>query len=180
MNITTNKIASLAYTLKNDDGEILDKADENTPFLYMHGTGGIIKGLENALNEKSVNDSFSLTVAPDEAYGERDDKLIESVPRAMFEGIPDEEMVAGAQFHAQTPQGTQVITVASIDGDTINIDANHPLAGQTLHFDVAVLDIRDATEEEIAHGHPHTPGGCGSHAEPEEKKDSCCGGGCGG
>ena len=161
MNITTNKIASLAYTLKNDDGEILDKADENNPFLYMHGTGGIIKGLENALNEKSVNDSFSLIVAPDEAYGERDDKLIESVPRTMFEGIPDEEMVAGAQFHAQTAQGTQVITIASIDGDMINIDANHPLAGETLHFDVAVLDIRDATEEEIAHGHPHAPGGCG-------------------
>ena len=161
MNITTNKIASLAYTLKNDDGEILDKADENNPFLYMHGTGGIIKGLENALNEKSVNDSFSLIVAPDEAYGERDDKLTESVPRTMFEGIPDEEMVAGARFHAQTAQGTQVITIASIDGDMINIDANHPLAGETLHFDVAVLDIRDATEEEIAHGHPHAPGGCG-------------------
>ncbi len=161
MNITTNKIASLAYTLKNDDGEILDKADENNPFLYMHGTGGIIKGLENALNEKSVNDSFSLIFAPDEAYGERDEKLTESVPRTMFEGIPDEEMVAGAQFHAQTEQGTQVIVIADVDGDTVKIDANHPLAGQTLHFDVAVLDIRDATEEEIAHGHPHTPGGCG-------------------
>ena len=181
MNITTNKIATLAYTLKNDDGEILDKADENNPFLYMHGTGGIIKGLENALNEKSVNDSFSLIVAPDEAYGERDDKLTESVSRTMFEGIPDEEMVAGAQFHAQTPQGTQVITIASIDGDKITIDANHPLAGQTLHFDVAVLDIRDASEEEIEHGHPHAPGGCGhDHAEPEKKKDDCCGGGCGG
>ncbi|MEE9310450.1 MAG: peptidylprolyl isomerase [Cocleimonas sp.] len=161
MNITTNKIASLAYTLKNDDGEILDQADENNPFLYMHGTGGIIKGLESALNEKSVDDSFSLIVAPDEAYGERDDKLTESVPRDMFEGIPDEEMVAGAQFHAQTGQGTQVITIAGIEGDTVKIDANHPLAGETLHFDVAVLDIRDATEEEIAHGHPHTPGGCG-------------------
>ncbi len=161
MNITTNKIASLAYTLKNDDGEVLDQADENNPFLYMHGTGGIIKGLENALNDKTVDDSFSLIVAPDEAYGERDDKLTESVPRDMFEGIPDEEMVAGAQFHAQTEQGTQVITVAEIEGDTVKIDANHPLAGETLHFDVSVLDIRDATEEEIAHGHPHMPGGCG-------------------
>ena len=182
MNITTNKIASLAYTLKNDNGEVLDTADENNPFLYMHGTGGIIKGLESALNEKTVNDSFSLIVAPEDGYGERDDKLTESVPRDMFEGIPDEEMVAGAQFHAQTGEGTQVITIAGIDGDTVKIDANHPLAGETLHFDVAVLDIRDATEEEIAHGHPHAPGGCGhDHAEPEEeKKDSCCGGGCGG
>jgi len=161
MKINQNKIASLAYTLKNDNGDILDKADENDPFLYMHGAGGIIKGLENALNEKEVNDSFHIIVAPDEAYGERDEKLTESVPRTMFEGIPDEEMVAGAQFHAQTPQGNQVITVASIDGDTVNIDANHPLAGQTLHFDVAVLDIREATEDEIAHGHPHVEGGCG-------------------
>lgn len=161
MKISTNKVASLTYTLKNDDGEVLDQADENNPFLYMHGVGGVIKGLENALNDKSVNDSFHIIVAPDEGYGERDEKLSEAVPRTMFEGIPDEEMVAGAQFHAQTEQGNQVITVASIDGDTVNIDANHPLAGETLHFDVAVLDIRDATEEEIAHGHPHAPGGCG-------------------
>lgn len=180
MNISQNKVASLSYTLKNDDGEILDKADENTPFLYMHGAGGIIKGLESALEDKAVEDSFSVIIAPEDAYGERDDKLIEAVPRKMFEGIPDENMVAGAQFHAQTAQGTQVITVASVEGDTVNIDANHPLAGQTLHFDVAILDIRDATEEEIAHGHPHAPGGCGSEEVKEEKKDDCCGGGCGG
>ena len=181
MKITKYKIVSLAYTLKNDDGEILDTADQNNPFLYMHGVGGIIKGLENALNDKSIDDSFNLIVAPDEAYGERDDKLTESVPRNMFEGIPDEELVAGAQFHAQTGQGTQVITIAEIEGDTVKIDANHSLAGETLHFAVSVLDIREATEEEIAHGHPHSPGGCGhDHAKPEEKNDSCCGGGCGG
>ena len=161
MQITNNKIASLAYTLKNDDGEVLDQADENNPFLYMHGAGGIIKGLETALNEKSINDSFNLIVAPEDGYGERDDKLTESVSRDMFEGIPDEELVTGAQFHAQTAQGTQVITIAGVEGDTIKIDANHPLAGETLHFEVAVLDIRDATEEEISHGHPHMPGGCG-------------------
>lgn len=184
MKITQNKVASLSYTLKNDDGEILDKADEGSPFLYMHGTGGIIKGLEKALDDKAVDEAFNVIIAPEDAYGERDDKLVEAVPRNMFEGIPDENMVAGAQFQAQTAQGTQVITIASVEGDTVNIDANHPLAGQTLHFDVAVLDIRDATEEEIAHGHPHAPGGCGSHASEEEikeeKTDSCCGGGCGG
>ena len=182
MKIAANKVASLGYTLKNDDGEILDKADENSPFLYLHGAGGIIKGLESALVDKEVNDSFSVIIAPEDAYGERDDKMVESVPRTMFEGIPDEELKAGAQFHAQTAQGTQVITIAGVEGDTVAIDANHPLAGQTLHFDVAVLDIREATEEEIAHGHPHAPGGCGSHGhdEPEEKTDSCCGGNCGG
>ena len=180
MNISHQKVASLTYTLKNDEGEILDKADENNPFLYMHGVGGIIKGLEEALEDKTTGDSFTVMVLPEDAYGERDDKLTEAVSRDMFEGIPDEELTAGAQFHAQTAQGTQVITIAGVDGDTINIDANHPLAGETLHFDVAVNDVRDATEEEIAHGHPHAPGGCGSHEVKEEKTDSCCGGGCGG
>ena len=184
MKIEANKVASLTYTLKNDDGDLLDQADAQSPFLYLHGAGGIIKGLETALADKKVNDSFNLIVAPEDAYGERDEKLTESVPRDMFEGISDENMVAGAQFHAQTAQGTQVITIASVEGDTVHIDANHPLAGETLHFEVAVLDIRDATEEEIAHGHPHAPGGCGSHGHDhgaEEKKgDSCCGGGCGG
>lgn len=181
MKISTSKVASLAYTLKNDNGEVLDTADENSPFLYLHGAGGIIKGLESALEDKEVNDSFHIIIAPEDAYGERDDKMVESVPRTMFEGIDDKELVAGAQFHAQTANGTQVIVIAGVDGDTVNIDANHPLAGETLHFDVSVLDIRDATEEEIAHGHPHAAGGCGSH-EPvaEEKTDSCCGGGCGG
>ena len=182
MKISQNKVATLSYTLKDDDGKIIDKADENSPFLYMHGTGGIIKGLENALEDKEVGNDFNIIIAPEDAYGEHDPKLTEAVPRKMFEGIPDEEMVAGAQFHASTAQGTQVITVASIDGDMINIDANHPLAGETLHFEVAVKEIREATEEEIAHGHPHAPGGCGSHAgeEEEKKTDSCCGGNCGG
>lgn len=161
MKISNNKIISLAYTLKNDNEETLDQADKDHPFLYMHGAGGIIKGLENALEEKSVSDSFKLIVAPEDAYGERDTNLTEAVPRTMFDGIAESELVAGAQFHAETAQGTQVISIADVEGDIIKIDANHPLAGETLHFDVAVLDIRDATEEEIAHGHPHMEGGCG-------------------
>lgn len=180
MKISQNKVATLSYILKNDNGEILDQADKSSPFLYMHGTGGIIKGLEKSLEDKVIDDSFNIMISPEDAYGVRDDKLTESVPRTMFEGIEGENLVAGAQFHAQTAQGTQVITIASVDGDTVNIDANHPLAGETLHFDVSVLDIRDATEEEIAHGHPHPAGGCGSSPAEEEKGDSCCGGGCGG
>lgn len=161
MKITQHKIATLTYTLKNDDEQILDQAEENNPFLYMHGAGGIIPGLEKALEEKAVGDSFQVSILPADAYGLRDDKLVEEVPRNMFEGIEDDQLVAGAQFHAQTAQGTQVITIAGVEGDTVSIDANHPLAGETLHFDVAVMDIRDATEEEIAHGHPHVEGGCG-------------------
>ena len=161
MKIGNNKIATLGYTLKNDDGQVLDQADKENPFLYMHGTGGIIKGLENALEDKSTNDSFNLIVAPEDAYGERDPNLTEAVPRTMFDGIADEELKAGAQFHAQTAQGAQIISIAGVEGDTIKIDANHPLAGETLHFNVEVLDVREATEEEISHGHPHVEGDCG-------------------
>ena len=161
MEISKNKIASLSYTLKNDDGQILDQADKENPFLYMHGTGGIIKGLESALENKKVDENFNVIISPEDAYGEHDPALTEAVPRTMFEGISDENLVAGAQFHAQTAQGTQIITIADVEGDMVKIDANHPLAGQTLHFEVAVLDIRDASEDEIAHGHPHMPGGCG-------------------
>jgi len=179
MKITQNKVATLSYTLKNDDDEILDQADESNPFLYMHGVGGIIPGLEKALQDKQVGDSFHVSILPEDAYGIRDPKLTEEVPRSMFENISDEHLQPGAQFHAQTAQGTQIITIAGVEGDTVSIDANHPLAGETLHFDVAVNDIRDATEEEIAHGHPHAAGGCGSHGG--ESSGGCGGsdGGCG-
>jgi len=177
MKIAQNKIASLFYTLKNDDDTILDTADENNPFLYMHGVGGIIPGLEKALDGKQTGDSFQVSILPEDAYGLRDPKLTEEVPRSMFEGIEDKNLTPGAQFHAQTAQGTQVITIAGVEGDTVSIDANHPLAGETLHFDVAVNDIRDATEEEIAHGHPHAAGGCGS--QDTSNAGGCGDGGCG-
>jgi len=177
MKITHNKVATLSYTLKNDEDAILDKADETNPFLYMHGVGGIIPGLEKALDGKQVGDNFNVSILPEDAYGLRDSKLTEEVPRSMFEGISDENLTPGAQFHAQTAQGTQVITIAGVEGDTVSIDANHPLAGETLHFDVAVNDIRDATEEEIAHGHPHAAGGCGSQDTSGGCGDSGCGGG---
>lgn len=180
MKIEKNKVATLTYTLKNDDEQILDQADENNPFLYMHGVGGIIPGLEKALEDKQTGDSFHVSILPEDAYGVRDPNLTEQVPRSMFEGISDDQLQPGAQFQAQTAHGTQIITIAGVEGDTVKIDANHPLAGETLHFDVAVNDIRDATEEEIAHGHPHAAGGCGSHGSDGGCGDGGCGsGGCG-
>ncbi len=159
MTIVKNSIATLHYTLKDDAGEILDIADENNPFLYMHGVGGMIPGLEKALENGSAGDHIVVSVPPAEAYGERNPNLTQDVPREMFSEVDDEEMVVGAQFQAQTDQGVEIITVAAIEGDTIKIDGNHPMAGETLHFDVTILDVRDATEEEISHGHPHGPGG---------------------
>jgi FKBP-type peptidyl-prolyl cis-trans isomerase SlyD len=159
MTIVKNSIATLHYTLKDDAGEILDVADENNPFLYMHGVGGMIPGLEKALENGKAGEKVVVSIAPADAYGDRNPNLTQDVPREMFGSITDEDMVVGAQFQAQTDQGVEIITVVEIDGDTIKIDGNHPMAGETLHFDVDVIDVRDATEEEVSHGHPHGPGG---------------------
>jgi FKBP-type peptidyl-prolyl cis-trans isomerase SlyD len=169
MSIAQNKAVTLAYTLKDDKGNILDQADAQQPFIYLHGTGGIIPGLEKALENKTTDDQFSVTIEPKDGYGEVNDNLTQEVPREMFGGIDDSQLVVGAVFHAQTNAGVETVTIKKLEGDTVTIDSNHPLAGTTLNFDVTVLDVRDATEEELAHGHIHAGGGCGGG-----------GGGCGG
>lgn len=173
MSLTKNQVASVAYTL-TVDGQIMDQADKEAPMTFIHGIGGMIPGFEKALEGKQIGDSFSLTVEPNEAYGERNDDLTQEVSREMFAGVPDDQLVAGAQFQAETDAGVEVITIAAVDGDNVKIDANHPLAGKTLSFDVEMLAIREATTEELEHGHVHAAGGCGS---PKEPSDDCCGGG---
>jgi FKBP-type peptidyl-prolyl cis-trans isomerase SlyD len=182
MSLTKNQVASVAYTLKVDD-QIIDQADKENPMDFIHGIGNMIPGFEKALEGKNIGDSFSITVEPSEAYGERNDNLTQDVARKMFAGVPDDQLVAGAQFQAQTDAGVEVITITSVDGDSIKIDANHPLAGKTLNFDVEMLDIREATAEELKHGHVHAGGGCSSHGDKPANNGSggCCGGGtCGG
>ena len=155
--IAQNSVVSLDYTLTNDTGEVLDKS-ENGQFVYLHGSNSIIPGLENALAEKSLNDQFKITIEAEDAYGLKDENKKQVVGREMFEA--DSPIEVGVQFHAQSPEGEMlVITVTEVDGDQITIDGNHPLAGERLHFDVTVKDVRDATEEEISHGHVHGPGG---------------------
>ena len=164
MNISKNTVVSLAYTLKDDEGNILDKADANEPFIYLHGHGGIIPGLENAVEGKSVDDAFTIAVSPEEAYGERNEGLLQEVSKEMFGDIDPSELKEGHQFHAETDQGMQIITLHKVGEDTVTIDGNHPMAGLKLHFELSVLDIREATEEEISHGHIHADGGsCGHH-----------------
>lgn len=174
MKIETQKAVTLAYTLTDKDGNILDKADTNEPFIYLHGSGGIIPGLEKALNGKAIDDQFKINLEPSEAYGDHSTELVQDVPKDMFGEVSDDQMFEGAQFHAETSQGMQVVTVNKVNEDSITIDGNHPMAGKALSFDVTVLAVRDATEEELAHGHIHPE-------KPEEPVgDSCCGGGCGG
>ncbi|MDH3411942.1 MAG: peptidylprolyl isomerase [Gammaproteobacteria bacterium] len=153
MVIAGQKVVSIHYTLTNSDGQVLQESTAGEPLSYLHGTGNIIPGLEAALSGKSAGDKLNVRVEPEQAYGVRNDGLIQELPRNVFEGI--EDIQEGMQFQAHSEQGTRVITVTKVDGDHITVDANHPLAGQTLNFEVEVNTVREATEEEIAHGHVH-------------------------
>jgi FKBP-type peptidyl-prolyl cis-trans isomerase SlyD len=157
MQVGTDKVVTIEYTLRSDAGDVLDTSKGRGPLTYLHGAGNLIPGLESALDGKQAGDSMTVEVAPEEAYGHKDDQLVQQVPRNLFSG--PEQIQPGMQFQAQTQAGPRVVTVVNIEGDTVTIDANHPLAGMPLTFDVTVVDVRDATEEEKAHGHVHGPGG---------------------
>ena len=152
MQIASQKVITIDYTLKDESGELLDSSEHDGPLNYLHGFGNIVPGLEQALEGKAVGDALKVTVAPENAYGERDEELVQSVPRDQF---PEGDIELGMRFRADSPGGSKVLTVIALDDEEVTIDANHPLAGRTLSFDVTVRSIRDATEEELEHGHVH-------------------------
>lgn len=157
MQIATNKVVTIDYVLKDPAGNLIDSS-EGGDFAYLHGAGNIIPGLENALAGKVTGEEITVSIAPADAYGEHDDTKRQVVPREMFP--TDEPIDAGMRFHAQMPNGgLAVVTITAVEGDEITIDGNHPLAGIDLHFNVRVIDVRDATAEELAHGHVHGAGG---------------------
>lgn len=158
MQIAKDKVVLINYTLKNDAGEVIDSSEGSDPLAYLHGAENIIPGLEKALEGKGTGDSLSVTVPPADAYGEFDEGKIQEVPKEMFEEAG--EVSVGAQYHAADPDGGYItITVTEVTDDTVKIDANHPLAGENLSFDVTVMEIREASAEELEHGHVHGPGG---------------------
>jgi len=158
MQIQKDKVVIIDYTLKNDDGEIIDSSNGGEPLAYIHNSGHIIPGLENALDGKKAGESISVRVPPEEGYGVRNDALTQAMPREAFEGV--ETLEVGMQFHAEGADGDmQLITIAAIEGDEITIDGNHPLADQHLNFDVEIKEVRDASAEELDHGHVHGAGG---------------------
>ncbi len=156
MEIAHNKVVTIDYTLTDLAGNLIDSS-QNSGFAYLHGAGNIIPGLEDALTGKTAGEELDVQVAPEHAYGMRDESKTQVIPRDTF---PTEEPVAqGMQFHAELPNGGMaVVTVTEVGDDEITIDGNHPLAGIDLSFSVKVLDIRDATDEELQHGHVHRPG----------------------
>ena len=153
MQIQEKTVVSFEYTLKNAEGQVLGTSEGNEPLKYLHGVGQIVPGLEQAMVGKAQGDEMNVIVEPENGYGQRDENLVQPVPRERFEGI--EKIEPGMQFTAQTEQGPRQVTVADVAEDSVTIDANHPLAGQTLHFDVKVLEVREATAEEVDHGHVH-------------------------
>lgn len=157
MNISEQCVASFHYTLTDGSGKVLDSSDGQEPLSYLHGSGNIIPGLEKALLGKTIGDKFKISIPAAEAYGLRDDSMVQELPSNMFEGI--DKIEEGMEFHAETEHGLQVVTVTKVEGENVTIDGNHPLAGVDLTFDVEVAAIRSATEEEMEHGHAHGAGG---------------------
>nr|WP_196158660.1 peptidylprolyl isomerase [Reinekea sp. G2M2-21] len=155
--IEENKVVSLNYTVKDEHGEVIDTSEGGDPLTYLHGANNIISGLEAALVGKAAGDSFDTVVAPADGYGEYNEEMVQVVPRSAFEGV--ESIEPGMVFTAQTQGGPVQLMVTGVEEDDITVDPNHPLAGKTLHFTGSVVEVRDATEEELAHGHVHGPGG---------------------
>jgi len=157
MQLAKDKVAVLNYTLKDKEGEIIDESNDGT-FAYLHGAKNIIPGLENALEGKEASYKTNIVIDPKDAYGERSLEQIQRVPLNMF---PDDaEIEEGMQFQSESPDGAPVIvTVTAIDEGEVVVDGNHPLAGIELHFDVELIEVRDATEQELEHGHVHGPHG---------------------
>jgi FKBP-type peptidyl-prolyl cis-trans isomerase SlyD len=157
MQLTKDKVAVINYTLKDKEGEIIDQSNDGT-FTYLHGARNIIPGLENALEDKKAGDKTSVVIEPKDAYGERDLEKIQRVPLDMF---PDDvEIKEGMQFESQSSEGAPtIVTVTAIDAGEVVVDENHPMAGIQLHFEVELVEVRDATEQELGHGHVHGPHG---------------------
>lgn len=156
MKIAKEKVAAIHYTLTDNKGTVLDSSKGREPLHYIQGIGNLIPGMEEGLEGKSKGDKFIINVGPEKGYGVRDEKQIQKVPRSAFGG---QEIKKGMQFSAGGNHGSQVVTVTEVGPDTVTIDANHPLAGVELNFDVEVMEVRNATSEELAHGHVHGPGG---------------------
>lgn len=157
MPVNKNSVVSFAYTLTDDGGQVIDSATTQEPLVYLHGHSQLIAGMENALGGRDEGDQFSVSLPPEEAYGVYDQSLAGAVPIAAFEGV--DQVAVGMQFQMEFPGGVRVVTVTDVDEGFVTVDGNHPLAGETLHFDIEVVSIRAATQDEIEHGHAHGPGG---------------------
>jgi FKBP-type peptidyl-prolyl cis-trans isomerase SlyD len=164
MRVAKETVVAIEYTLKDDQGNIIDASGDRGPMEYLHGAQNIIPGLEQGVDGLVAGDTKSVLVPPQLAYGEYRENLLQKVPLSAF-GSNNPQI--GMRFHAEANGSMRVLTIRNIEGDEVTIDGNHELAGKTLHFDIKVVSVRAAELTELSHGHPHQSGGC------------CGGGGCG-
>ncbi len=164
MKIEKNRVVSLAYLVKLEDGVVVDDSALEAPVEYLHGYGNLITGLERELEGKQTGDKFSATVLADDAYGEYSDELVQRVPADVFQGV--DQIEVGMRFMAETDQGPIPVEITEVDGDEVVVDGNHMLAGQALTFEVEVIAVREATEKEIEH----------NGLSETEDEHQCCGG----
>ena len=157
MKIAENKVALIDYTLRDNDGEMIDSSEGAGPLAYLHGAGNIVEGLEEALIGKKAGDKVKASIEPAKAYGERHEDMKQDVPKELFGGV--ENIEVGMQFQSETDEGPVLVTVMAISEEMVTVDGNHPLAGVHLNFDVTVREVREPTAEELEHGHVHGEGG---------------------
>ncbi|NIG88665.1 peptidylprolyl isomerase [Serratia symbiotica] len=169
MKVVKDLVVSLAYQVRTEDGVLVDESPVSAPLDYLHGRGSLIAGLEKSLEGHEAGDRFDVKVGANEAYGNYDENLVQRVPKDVFMGV--DELQVGMRFLADTDQGQVPVEITEVDGDHVVVDGNHMLAGQNLNFNVEVVVIREATPEELAHGHVH-----GEHDHYHEQGDGCCGG----
>jgi FKBP-type peptidyl-prolyl cis-trans isomerase SlyD len=155
--ITADRVVLIHYTLKGDDGAVIDSSAGGEPLAYIQGHGNLVAGLEKALEGKQDGDKVVVSVTPAQGYGVHDAALIQRVPKRSLQGAG--QVKKGMQFQGQTPGGMRLFTVTALVGDMVTLDGNHPLADKTLNFDVDVVNVREATAEELEHGHVHGAGG---------------------
>ena len=153
MKISDKKVVGIHYILKDYNGEIIDSSEGQSPLVYIQGSGNVISGMEQALINKEAGDKLHVVIKPEDAYGIRDGSLVKSVPISNFQNQID--VKEGIQYRAETSDGMRVATVTKIENEIVTVDMNHPLADETLHFDVEITEVREATEEELSHGHVH-------------------------
>ncbi len=157
MTITKDKVVSFHYRLKEEGGDIFEDSHDGNPVLYLHGHGGMLEGLAKAMEGKAAGDSFEVTLAPEQAYGQRKEGATQRVPKKHL--LTKGKLQPGQIVQVNTENGAQEALVIKVGLKNVDIDSNHPLAGKTLVFAVEIVEVRDASSEEIAHGHAHGVGG---------------------
>jgi FKBP-type peptidyl-prolyl cis-trans isomerase SlyD len=160
MKIADKKAVSIEFTLKDEKGEVIETNAGKEPLWYLHGIGNLVAGLEKAVEGKGAGETVDVTLKPEDAYGQRDEKEIRNIPLRRFKAP---KIQVGGRYQVQVPDGVRIVEVLAVNGDYAKVDGNHPLAGKVLNFIVKVIEVRDATKEELEHGHVHQGGGHGHH-----------------